>query len=82
MIKTEYFTNNQAIHILFYSSQKIFQNTSYFRTQNKSQQIQENQNNLLYHIRPQHNKTRHQQQKKLLKHMMTEQCTPEKTLGD
>jgi predicted glycosyltransferase involved in capsule biosynthesis len=60
-------------------------NRSYFRTQAKSQQIQENQNNHLYHIRSQWNKTRPQQQKKpqkILKHMKTEEHTAEKPMGD
>jgi hypothetical protein len=55
------------------------------RTQRKSQQIQENQNNPLHHIRPQWNKTRLQQQKKpqkIFKHMDTEQHTAEKQMGD
>jgi hypothetical protein len=60
-------------------------NRSYFRTQEKSQQIQENQYNSLHHIRSQQNKTRTQQRKKLqkiLKHMGIEQHTAEKPLGD
>jgi hypothetical protein len=58
---------------------------SYFRTQSKYQQIQENQNNPLYHIRSQCNKARFQQHKKTqktFKHMHIEQQTAEKPMGD
>jgi ElaB/YqjD/DUF883 family membrane-anchored ribosome-binding protein len=68
--------NNHEIPILFYNSCNFFQN----RTQRKSQQIQENRNNPLHHIRQQQNKTRHQQQKrfqKIFNNTETEQHTAE-----
>jgi hypothetical protein len=52
-------------------------------TQSKSQQIQENQNNPLHHVRSQLNKTRHKQPKKpqkILKHMEIKQHTAKKEL--
>jgi hypothetical protein len=45
-------------------------NRSYFRTQNKSQEIQQNQNNPL-HIRPQKNKTRSQTTKETSENIQT-----------
>jgi gas vesicle protein len=62
-------------------SPKVPYFVSYFRTQSKSQQIQENINNPLHRIRSQCNKIRPQQQNnlpKILKHMENEQHTAKK----
>jgi DNA-binding transcriptional regulator GbsR (MarR family) len=75
-------TTRQDI-FFFCSSWNFLQNRSYFRTQRKSQQIQENQNNLLHCIRSQQNKTRSQEKEpqKIFKHMKTEKHTANKYIN-
>jgi hypothetical protein len=48
-------------YTLFSAAWNFLQNRAYFWKQGKSQQIQENQSNLLHHIRSQQNKTKTQQ---------------------
>jgi superfamily I DNA and/or RNA helicase len=50
----------------------VLQNRSYFRTQSKSKQIQEDQNNPLHHIRSQQTSTTKETPENI-KHMETEQ---------
>jgi hypothetical protein len=77
---TEYFTKKLGNTHFFLQLMEFSRNRSYYRTQSKFQQIQENRNNPLHHIRSKWNKTRPQQKKlhKVLKHMEAKQHTDKK----